>query len=44
MKLTKEKKEILLVALAQLLMKNNEEGKIIEELFDEIDKEIEVID
>ena len=44
MKLTNEKKEILLSALAQLLMKCREQTKIIEELFDEIDKEIEVID
>ena len=44
MTLTKEKKEILLSALAQLIMKYNNERKIIEELFDEIDKEIEVID
>ena len=44
MKLTKEKREILLTALAQLIMKNTKERKIIEELFDEIDKEIEVIE
>ncbi len=44
MTLTKEKKEILLSALAQLIMKNTEEREIMNELFDEIDKEIEVLD
>lgn len=44
MKLTKEKKEILLAALTQLIMKNTEEREIMNELFDEIDKEIEVLD
>ena len=44
MMLTSEKKEIILCALAQLIMKNTKERKIIEELFDEIDKEIGVIE
>lgn len=51
MKLTKEKKEILLSALAHLIMQNRElrtkldrEDKLIEELFNEINKEKEVID
>ena len=51
MKLTKEKKEILLSALAHLIMENRErevkqdrEKKLIEELFHEINNEIEEID
>lgn len=44
MTLTNEKKEILLSALANLLMKERNQVELIEELFDEIDKEIEVID
>lgn len=51
MKLTKEKKEILLCALAHLIMENRErkvkqdrEDKLIEELFYEINHEIEVND
>ena len=42
--LTSEKKEIILCALAQLLMKNTKEAELIQEIYDQIEKEIEVID
>ena len=42
--LTSEKKEVILCALAQLLLKNQEEEKLIQEVYDEVNKEIEVID
>lgn len=44
MKLTKEKREILLCALAQLLKKNKDEANMIQELCDELYEQIEVID
>ncbi len=42
--LTSEKKEIILCALAQLLMKNKKEEKLIQEVYEELEKEIEVIE
>ena len=44
MKLTSEKKEILLCALAQLLKKNKDEGNLIQELYDEVNEQVEIID
>ena len=44
MMLTSEKKEIILCALAQLLMKNKKEEKLIREIYDEVEKDVEVIE
>ncbi len=44
MTLTSEKKEILLCAIAQLMMKYKEEEKILQELYDEVNEKIIVVD
>lgn len=43
MTLTSEKKEIIICALVQLLMKNKNEEKIIKEIIEDVENEIEEI-
>lgn len=43
MTLTSEKKEIVICALVQLLMKNKKEEKIIKEIIEDVEKEVEEI-